>query len=186
MPQIGQFTAARVPHRRGAFCDIHARAGNIAIVPAEALGTRATCRTTASIDGDPASGDIGPESRRGLEAATGERAPASILSRWCSTDPALPQPIRANLFRDDDAGNARSLHWSRSTRSRREGFRARMPTAPFTDEPFECIRAASCGPAGFSPFRPCHRSVIRRPIRICVKLSRRTGLGTATLCRPYH
>ena len=28
-------------------------------------------------------------------------------------DPALPQPIRANLFRDDDAGNAWSLHWSR-------------------------------------------------------------------------
>jgi len=28
-------------------------------------------------------------------------------------DPSLPQPIRANLFRDDDAGNAWSLHWSR-------------------------------------------------------------------------
>ncbi len=28
-------------------------------------------------------------------------------------DPALPQPIRANLFRDDDAGNTWSLHWSR-------------------------------------------------------------------------
>ena len=28
-------------------------------------------------------------------------------------DPALPHPIRANLFRDDDAGNAWSLHWSR-------------------------------------------------------------------------
>lgn len=28
-------------------------------------------------------------------------------------DPALPQPIRANLFRDDDAGAAWSLHWNR-------------------------------------------------------------------------
>lgn len=28
-------------------------------------------------------------------------------------DPAFPQPIRANLFRDDDTGNAWSLHWSR-------------------------------------------------------------------------
>ena len=28
-------------------------------------------------------------------------------------DPALPQPIRANLFRDDDAGSSWSLHWSR-------------------------------------------------------------------------
>ena len=28
-------------------------------------------------------------------------------------DPTLPQPIRANLFRDDDAGAAWSLHWNR-------------------------------------------------------------------------
>jgi uncharacterized protein (DUF736 family) len=28
-------------------------------------------------------------------------------------DPALLQPIRANLFRDDDAGSAWSLHWNR-------------------------------------------------------------------------
>lgn len=28
-------------------------------------------------------------------------------------DPALLQPIRANLFRDDDAGAAWSLHWNR-------------------------------------------------------------------------
>lgn len=28
-------------------------------------------------------------------------------------DPALPQPIRARLFRDDDAGTSWSLHWAR-------------------------------------------------------------------------
>ena len=28
-------------------------------------------------------------------------------------DPCFTQPIRANLFRDDEAGNAWSLHWSR-------------------------------------------------------------------------
>ena len=28
-------------------------------------------------------------------------------------DPTYPQPIRANLFRDDDSGSAWSLHWSR-------------------------------------------------------------------------
>lgn len=28
-------------------------------------------------------------------------------------DPTFPQPIRANMFRDDDAGYAWSLHWSR-------------------------------------------------------------------------
>ncbi len=33
-------------------------------------------------------------------------------------DPALPQPIRDNLFRDDDSGAAWSLHWNRpQTRS---------------------------------------------------------------------
>lgn len=28
-------------------------------------------------------------------------------------DPTFPHPIRANLFRDDDAGKVWSLHWSR-------------------------------------------------------------------------
>ena len=41
----------------------------------------------------------------------GERAGESLA--LVIDDPALPQPIRANLFRDDDAGNAWSLHWSR-------------------------------------------------------------------------
>lgn len=31
-------------------------------------------------------------------------------------DPAFLQPIRANLFRDDDAGSTWSLHWSRPTK----------------------------------------------------------------------
>ena len=42
---------------------------------------------------------------------TGERAGEYIA--FLIDDPALPQPIRANLFRDDDAGSAWSLHWSR-------------------------------------------------------------------------
>ena len=42
---------------------------------------------------------------------TGEKA-GEYLSVLLD-DPALPQPIRANLFRDDDTGNAWSLHWSR-------------------------------------------------------------------------
>ena len=42
---------------------------------------------------------------------TGEKA-GEYLSVLLD-DPALPQPIRANLFRDDDAGSSWSLHWSR-------------------------------------------------------------------------
>ena len=42
---------------------------------------------------------------------TGERAGEYIA--LLIDDPALPRPIRANLFRDDDAGSAWSLHWSR-------------------------------------------------------------------------
>jgi uncharacterized protein (DUF736 family) len=42
---------------------------------------------------------------------TGEKAGEYVA--LLIDDPAFPQPIRANLFRDDDAGNAWSLHWSR-------------------------------------------------------------------------
>ena len=43
------------------------------------------------------------------------RARAALVteSALVIDDPGLAQPIRANLFRDDDAGNAWSLHWSR-------------------------------------------------------------------------
>lgn len=42
---------------------------------------------------------------------TGEKA-GEYLSVLID-DPALSQPIRANLFRDDDAGASWSLHWTR-------------------------------------------------------------------------
>jgi uncharacterized protein (DUF736 family) len=54
--------------------------------------------------------DDGPEIGAGWKR-TGERAGEYIA--LLIDDPALPQPIRANLFRDDDAGGAWSLHWSR-------------------------------------------------------------------------
>ena len=54
--------------------------------------------------------DEGPEIGAGWKR-TGERAGEYIA--LLIDDPALPQPIRANLFRDDDAGSAWSLHWSR-------------------------------------------------------------------------
>ena len=52
----------------------------------------------------------GPEIGAGWKR-TGERAGEYIA--LTIDDPALPQPIRANLFRDDDAGGSWSLHWSR-------------------------------------------------------------------------
>ena len=54
--------------------------------------------------------DDGPEAGAGWKR-TGERAGEFIAV--LIDDPALPQPIRANLFRDDDAGSSWSLHWSR-------------------------------------------------------------------------
>jgi len=54
--------------------------------------------------------DDGPEIGAGWKR-TGERAGEYVV--LLIDDPALPQPIRANLFRDDDAGSAWSLHWSR-------------------------------------------------------------------------
>ena len=54
--------------------------------------------------------DAGPEIGAGWKR-TGERAGEYIA--LLIDDPALPRPIRANLFRDDDAGSAWSLHWSR-------------------------------------------------------------------------
>ncbi len=42
---------------------------------------------------------------------TGEKA--GVYVALLIDDPTFPQPIRANLFRDDDAGKDWSLHWSR-------------------------------------------------------------------------
>jgi uncharacterized protein (DUF736 family) len=58
----------------------------------------------------------GPEAGAGWKR-TGERAGEFIA--LALDDPLLRQPIRANLFRDDDAGHAWSLHWNRP--QKREG-----------------------------------------------------------------
>ncbi|KTT73822.1 DUF736 domain-containing protein [Sphingomonas sanguinis] len=52
----------------------------------------------------------GPEVGAGWKR-TGERAGDFIA--LLLDDPAFGAPIRANLFRTDDAGNSWSLHWSR-------------------------------------------------------------------------
>lgn len=52
----------------------------------------------------------GPEVGAGWKR-TGERAGEYLA--LVLDDPVFLAPIRANLFRDDDAGSAWSLHWSR-------------------------------------------------------------------------
>ena len=61
--------------------------------------------------------DDGPEIGAAWKR-TGERAGEFIA--LVIDDPALPQPIRANLFRDDDNGGSWSLLWSRHARRREE------------------------------------------------------------------
>lgn len=59
---------------------------------------------------DGMANETGPEIGAGWKR-TGERAGEYIAVQL--DDPSLPQPIRANLFRDDDSGGAWSLHWNR-------------------------------------------------------------------------
>ncbi len=59
---------------------------------------------------DGMSNETGPEVGAAWKR-TGEKAGEYVA--LLIDDPTFPHPIRANLFRDDDAGNAWSLHWSR-------------------------------------------------------------------------
>ena len=107
MPQIGTFTrdeAGFVGHLTTLMM-----AQDVLIVTAEPSETDNTPQYRVHIvdgeTGEPGA-EIGAAWRR-----TGERAGEYLA--LVIDDPALPQPIRANLFRDDDAGNTWSLHWSR-------------------------------------------------------------------------
>lgn len=57
--------------------------------------------------------EVGPEIGAGWKR-TGERA--GIFIALIIDDPALPQPIRANLFRDGADGTSWSLHWNRPSK----------------------------------------------------------------------
>ena len=103
MPQIGQFTRSKTGFAgriRTVALDVE-----LVLVPAELSDAENAPDYHIHI-GD----DDGPEAGAGWKR-TGERAGEFIA--LLIDDPLLPQPIRANLFRDDDAGNAWSLHWSR-------------------------------------------------------------------------
>lgn len=109
MPQIGQFTRSKSGFT-GRIRTVALNVG-LVLVPAEMSDVENAPDYRVHI-GD----DDGPETGAGWKR-TGERAGEFIA--LLIDDPALPQPIRAKLFRDDDAGNAWSLHWSGP--SRRDG-----------------------------------------------------------------
>ncbi|MCB4767078.1 DUF736 domain-containing protein [Ancylobacter sp. Lp-2] len=103
MPQIGTFTR----EDSGFVGRIHTFTiyREVTVVPAEPSDTE-----NAPDYRIHHGNDEGPEIGAGWKR-TGERAGEYVA--LLIDDPALPQPIRANLFRDDDAGSAWSLHWSR-------------------------------------------------------------------------
>lgn len=107
MPQIGQFT--RDPSGITGRIETLTLFRDIVIVAAEPSDAENApdYRIHAADDG---STEPGPEIGAGW-TRIGERAGEFIAV--VIDDPALPQPIRAQLFRDDDAGNAWSLHWNR-------------------------------------------------------------------------
>jgi uncharacterized protein (DUF736 family) len=104
--QIGMFTR----EANGFIGQVHTLtlACDLAIIPAEPSETE-----NAPDYRVHQGGDEGPEVGAGW-MRTGERAGEYVA--LVIDDPAFPHPIRANLFRDNDAGSAWSLHWSRPSK----------------------------------------------------------------------
>ncbi|WP_085467615.1 DUF736 domain-containing protein [Mesorhizobium australicum] len=107
MPQIGQFTREQTGFVGRIQTLTLFRA--IAVIPADPSEAENApdYRVHARDDG---SDEIGPAIGAGWKR-TGERAGEYVA--LLVDDPALSQPIRAYLFRDDEAGHGWSLHWSR-------------------------------------------------------------------------
>ncbi|WP_336810139.1 DUF736 domain-containing protein [Bosea sp. MMO-172] len=101
--QIGEFTRTKsgfVGRVRTLSLDL-----SLTIVPADHADTENAPDYRVHIGSDE-----GPEVGAGWKR-TCERAGDYISIAL--DDPLLTQPIRANLFRDDDGGAAWSLHWNR-------------------------------------------------------------------------
>ncbi|MFC2254055.1 DUF736 domain-containing protein [Labrys portucalensis] len=103
MSQIGQFTR----EKKGFAGRIHTLFLNteLAILPAEPNEAENTPDYRLHVGGDD-----GPEIGAGWKR-TSEKAGAFIS--LIIDDPALPQPIRANLFQAGGDKTSWSLHWSR-------------------------------------------------------------------------
>lgn len=103
MSQIGQFTREEtgfIGQLRTLTLDL-----SLALVPVENSEAENAPAYRVHV-GDGEGPEVGAAWKR-----SGEKA-GEYLSVLLD-DPAMPQPIRANLFRDDDAGAAWSLHWNR-------------------------------------------------------------------------
>ena len=107
MPQIGTFTRDETGFI-GHLTTLHLNQDVIIIAAEPSDAANAPDYRVHVFDGvnNEAAGEIGAAWKR-----TSERAGDYLA--LVIDDPALPQLIRANLFRDDDAGFAWSLHWSR-------------------------------------------------------------------------
>lgn len=103
MPQIGQFTA----EKSGFVGRVHTLTlyRDLTIVPAEPSDAE-----NAPDYRIHHGAEDGPEIGAGWKR-TGEKA-GSYVSLLID-DPTLPQPIRANLFRNGDDESSWSLHWNR-------------------------------------------------------------------------
>jgi len=110
MPQIGTFT--ETPD--GFFGRIHTftHYREVGIVPAERSDTDNAPDFRIHLRHDEGV-EIGPEIGAGWKR-TGERAGTFVA--LIIDDPALPQPIRANLFHDGADGTSWSLHWNRPSK----------------------------------------------------------------------
>ncbi|RZN34404.1 DUF736 domain-containing protein [Bradyrhizobium sp. Leo121] len=107
MPQIGEFTrdeAGFIGHLGTLL--LHPDIIIVAAEPSDA--ENAPDYRVHLFDG--MNNEPGPEIGAGWKR-TGEKAGEYVA--LLIDDPTFPYPVRANLFRDDDAGNAWSLHWSR-------------------------------------------------------------------------
>ncbi|MGE0294236.1 MAG: DUF736 domain-containing protein [Hyphomonadaceae bacterium] len=107
MPQIGQFTRddnGFIGHFQTLLLN-----QDIIIVPAEPSDAENAPSFRVHVF-DGMSNEVAAEIGAGWKR-TGEKAGDYVA--LLIDDPTFPQPIRANLFRDDDAGGAWSLHWSR-------------------------------------------------------------------------
>lgn len=107
MPQIGIFTEAE----NGFVGRIH---------------TFTHCREVGILPAEPSDAENAPDYRIHLRHDEGIKVGPEIGAGWKRTgeragnfvaliidDPALPQPVRANLFRDSADGVSWSLHWNR-------------------------------------------------------------------------
>jgi uncharacterized protein (DUF736 family) len=107
MPEIGEFTRDETGFI-GNFATLLLQQDIIIVLAEPSDAENAPDYRVHLFDG--MSNETGPEIGAAWKR-TGEKAGEYVA--LLIDDPAFPHPIRANLFRDDDAGNTWSLHWSR-------------------------------------------------------------------------